>query len=317
MDLAMKTNYTFSDLIKDVFLKEKSPLSADEIWRCAQNMGLDEKIGTTGKTPAATIGARLYTSMKQEGDASPYEQVSSRPAVFVLKECSCAPKSVEVNVETAPAKRAFNERDLHPLLASYVNSNPHFHCKVKTIFHENSNKKMKGVNKWLHPDLVGVYFPFEDFEPEALKLQKSLDVSSIKLYSFEMKIQVDFSNLRECYFQAVSNSSWANEGYLVCLDMDESPEFKNELQRLSSAFGIGVIKLGKEYTEESEIVCPARCTETVDWNTLNRLVEESPDFKNFIRDIMDDISVSKIKSQYDEVKSPDAMQLYLKQKNII
>jgi hypothetical protein len=30
-----------------------------------------------------------------------------------------------------------------------------------------------------------------------------------------MKKELNFSNLRESYFQAVSNSSWANEGYLV------------------------------------------------------------------------------------------------------
>lgn len=33
---------------------------------------------------------------------------------------------------------------------------------------------------------------------------------------------MNFTNLREYYFQAVSNSSWANEGYIVALDIDDA-----------------------------------------------------------------------------------------------
>lgn len=45
-------------------------------------------------------------------------------------------------------------------------------------------------------------------------------------------------------FQAVSNSSWANEGYLVVLQEIDS-EVLSELRRLNQSFGIGVIKLEK------------------------------------------------------------------------
>jgi hypothetical protein len=40
-----------------------------------------------------------------------------------------------------------------------------------------------------------------------------------------MKKNLNFTNLREYYFQAVSNSSWANEGYIVALDIDEDESF--------------------------------------------------------------------------------------------
>ena len=83
-----------------------------------------------------------------------------------------------------------------------------------------------------------------------------------------MKKNIDYSNLRQYFFQAVSNSSWANEGYLVCLKIDEDPNFKNELQRLSNAFGIGIIKLNPESVSESEIICNARYNENIDWDTL-------------------------------------------------
>ena len=177
-----------------------------------------------------------------------------------------APEAEEASEESAEIKKIresdFNERDLHPLLVKYVKDNPHFHCYAKTIYQENSVRKVKGANEWLHPDLVGVYFPFGDYSKETMKLQVSLNINSIKLFSFEMKKHLDYGNLRQCFFQAVSNSSWANEGYLVCLKLNNEPDFLNEIQRLSNAFGIGIIQLNVENINDSEIVCPARYNES-------------------------------------------------------
>lgn len=94
-----------------------------------------------------------------------------------------------------------------------------------------------------------------------------------------MKRDLNFANLRENYFQAVSNLSWANEGYLVTLNIDET----EELRRLTNAFGVGIIKLNAENIEESEILFQARFNETLDWNTINRLSEDNGDFKSFQR----------------------------------
>ena len=51
----------------------------------------------------------------------------------------------------------------------------------------------------------------------------------LKIYSFEMKKYLSIANLREYYFQAVSNSSWANEGYLVALNIDKNDKELMEL----------------------------------------------------------------------------------------
>ena len=50
-------------------------------------------------------------------------------------------------------------------------------------------------------------------------------------------------NYREFFFQAVSNSSWANEGYLVAAEIIQDDELLSELECLSIAFGIGIIQL--------------------------------------------------------------------------
>ncbi|WP_338982612.1 hypothetical protein [Spiroplasma endosymbiont of Eupeodes luniger] len=116
----------------------------------------------------------------------------------------------------------FNERDLHSVVVKFLH-NSAFNISSKTIFHELSSKKVSGKNKWLHPDIVGVHFPFNDFSKKTLKLQKEyLGSLKTKFYSFELKKELSFANLRESYFQAVSNSSWANEGYLVALKISES-----------------------------------------------------------------------------------------------
>ena len=40
---------------------EKKPLTVDEIWAVAEQTGLVPQLQTSGKTPTATLGARLYT----------------------------------------------------------------------------------------------------------------------------------------------------------------------------------------------------------------------------------------------------------------
>lgn len=307
----MDTSYTFSDLIKEVLQKTKMPMSSEEIWEKAIDFNLDKKIGPTGKTPWATIGARIYKNIKENQENSVYIQVSKRPTKFTLRDLNPNLVKPEVIIEVIK-KEKFHERDLHPLLVHYIFSEPYFNCYAKTIFHEKAKKKIKGFNEWLYPDLVGVYFPFNDYRQETIKLQNFLNVSSIKLFAFEMKIQLSFANLRQSFFQAVSNASWANEGYLVCLRVDEDPDFKNELQRLSNAFGIGIIKLNFEIVSQSEVLFPARSKVTIDWDTANRIAEDSPDFLEFISDLTEDIKLAKIKLKYDKVLNEEELAEHIK-----
>lgn len=164
---------------------------------------------------------------------------------------------------------------------------------------------------------MGVHFPFDDFNEKTLGIIKSLNESAVKFYSFEMKKEIDFSNLRESYFQAVSNSSWANEGYLAAVKYSDESEFTDEMQRLNNSFGIGFIKLNTAHIEQSEILLPAKAKEKVDWETVNRLVEENKDFKDFILHVSQDISVSDVRGTYDKVFSDSEYETYLKQKHIL
>ena len=114
--------------------------------------------------------------------------------------------------------------------------------------------------------------------------------------------ELDFSNIRSAFFQTVSNSSWANESYLVAAEISNDSEFLEELKRLSASFGIGIIKLNVEEPDDSNIIYPAKYKTELDWDTINKLLEENPDFKEFISDINACITSNRIyTTAYDKV----------------
>jgi hypothetical protein len=76
-----------------------------------------------------------------------------------------------------------------------------------------------------------------------------------KLWSFEAKLLINRSNVRECFFQAVSNSSWANFGYLVAAEIGGTDTLK-ELRMLFAAHGIGFIKLDVDNPADSQVLIP-------------------------------------------------------------
>lgn len=315
---------TFWDVIEKTIEKVGTPLSAKEIWDKANELGTVGDFSTTGKTPWATIAAYCYTDINNNAENSTVIQTSERPAQFFLRRLAgqIDLQKVQKQKDTEIAKKEkietkkFNERDLHPLLVAYAFGDSHFKANLKTVFHENSSKATKGQNEWLHPDLVGVYFPFRDYKSETLEIQNHLSITSIKLFSFELKVSLNFGNLRQSYFQAVSNSSWANEGYLVTLNIDDDPTFKDEVRRLNNAFGIGIIKLNPENIFESDILFPSRINQEIDWDTVNRLANENSDFNDFLKLITEDCKLGKVKSQYDKVLKMDELTKYIKDKGI-
>lgn len=90
--------------------------------------------------------------------------------------------------------------------------------------------------------MVGVEFnEFQEFATRSL-LKAAETKEYVALYSYELKRTIENDHqLKEYFFQALSNSSWANYGYLVAFDINE--DIMEEMERLNRSFGIGVIKL--------------------------------------------------------------------------
>ena len=121
--------------------------------------------------------------------------------------------------------------------------------------------------------------------------------------------------VREYYFQAVSNSSWANEGYLVAPKITE--EALQQLGKLNASFGIGVIRLNLSDIYQSEIVIPSRDNESLDFGMIDDFVRINPDFDEFIKNIHKTLKTDEPVSQhYDEVLDSEEIADYLLKKQI-
>lgn len=309
----------FTQLAEKVLRETKEPMIPNEIWEKAIELGWNELVSTSGKTPWRSLGARLYVDVRDNPN-SIFEPIGKSPVRFGIKNIT-SKNFIQTGETTAevikPTK--FTERDLHPLLVKFADTFYHFRgAKLKTIFHENSVKQKKGYNKWIHPDLVGVYFSFNDkireYEKVIIEFQNDFSISATKIFSFELKVKINMANLREYYFQAVSNSSWANEGYLVTLKLDD--EVIEEVRRLANSFGIGLIKLDAENIEEGQIIVPAEFRKQVDVDAMDRLASENKDFANFLKNIIDDNKIKKVKSSYDKVLDDSEILKYLTHKGI-
>ena len=171
------------------------------------------------------------------------------------------------------------EADLYPLLAIYLHSQHNVYPK-RIDERVSSNGRGPNGNRWLYPDIVGMEDFGADWTEAVKKCVREYGDKRTRLWSFEVKIILNRSNVREAWFQCVSNSSWANFGYLVASQI--SSDTIKELRMLSAAHGIGVIRLDADNPAESEILIPAKEKTEVDWDTCNRLVEENRDFKSFV-----------------------------------
>lgn len=313
---------TFLELAEEVLKQAKYPLDYKQMWESAKNLGLDKKIGSEGKTPEASLSAQIYVNIRDKSD-SKFCIVSKRPTKFWLKsrknELIGKESELEQKIQESQEKeikskeKGFCEDDLHPLLVNFVANDERFNLYCKTINANTSKNTNKGLNEWIHPDIVGIHFPFEDFDKNTLDLLQNLSNPSYKIYSFELKKFINNANLKECYFQAVSNSSWANEGYLVAYEIKDDDEVQNELARLNASFGIGVIEL-----KSDEIKFEAKSKE-LDIDTLDMLIRKNKDFKEFITNVNKDIQTNDperiAKAKYDKILG-DELEKYLKSKNI-
>lgn len=147
----------------------------------------------------------------------------------------------------------------------------------------SSNKHGSGGNRWLHPDIVALETVDQGWDEAVRSCVRSGNHASIRLWSFEVKKQLTRSNVRESFFQAVSNSSWANLGYLIATGVNSDAE--QELQMLSSLHGIGVLILDQASLFDSQILIPAKERMDADWQSINRIVTENSDFKHYIEQV--------------------------------
>jgi len=185
----------------------------------------------------------------------------------------------EVEIEVV-STNDLTEHELYPILIEYLKSEHNLYCQ-RIDEKRSSNSRGSGGNQWLHPDIVAMQPLDKEWNELVRSCVQQGDGQSVRLWSFEVKKTITGSNIRKSFFQAVSNSSWANEGYLVATSISNSM-VEQELRMLSALHGIGVILLNPENPSESDMTLPARARAEVDWQSVNRIVVENEDFKDYI-----------------------------------
>ena len=212
----------------------------------------------------------------------------------------------------------FDERSLHKLFCSFLRTR---NIYAKTIFHEQSSTRVDSAQKWVHPDIVGVQF--EEFKNDAtLSLLKATEPKeSVHIYSYELKRKIDTDYLlKQYYFQALSNSSWANYGYLVAFEINE--DLEDEMERLNNAFGIGIILM---QANDSKILFPAR-EKQLDYITIEKLNNLNQGFCTFISKLSKVMNASKdytadAKNSFEKIcdkifESDEEQEAFCKEHNI-
>lgn len=184
------------------------------------------------------------------------------------------------DVASIAENKSYSEHDLYPILIEYLKVELELFC-LRIDERRSKNQRGSGGNQWLHPDIVAMEPVDKEWNELVRTCVQQGGGQSVRLWSFEVKKALTSSNIRKSFFQAVSNSSWANEGYLVATSLSSS-RVEQELRMLSALHGIGFILLNPENPSESEILLPARARTDVDWQSVNRILIENEDFKDYI-----------------------------------
>lgn len=235
------------------------------------------------KTPRDTISAQLGSFIRNNDTRVKRVKANSNYYLYYLAKFEQSIKidyfneSANEDLKKATKiKKIYQERDLHKLLSSYLKNK---NIYSKTILHEESKNSKDSNQKWIHPDMIGIEFLnlTSTVNKAFMKILNKADTFKITSYEIKKEINTDYQ-LKECYFQAVSNSSWANYGYLVALEISDS--LKDEMERLNQSFGIGIIEL-KSNPYESKILFQSKFKE-LDFKTIDKLCRVNEKYENFI-----------------------------------
>ncbi|PUD10885.1 COG2958 family protein [Helicobacter pylori] len=296
-------------------LEITGPIKVTEIYHKAKELfekgEITKMFDYGGNTPDRSVSAFIYTALNK-GEELPFLKAQEKPVLIALKSTAKEPVLNMEKISAPSTKIAHNkimhERDLHPFLTYMAINNENLKCYTKTIFHEESSKSPKGMDRWLYPDMVGVRFLHAELSNENLiAFSKKFDTLPVKLVSFELKKEISVHNCRECYFQAISNSS--NEGYLVGRHIDtHNPQLMDLLKRLHASFGIGVIDLRID-ENKSAILLNAKYKEKIDYTVASELSDKNPKFSGFLKSVVDydPNHQHRYKDEFDEVKKKEEL----------
>lgn len=290
---------TYYDAAKKVLEQSDVPMRLNEIWEKSCELGYDKQIEETGKkknsdfqmskTPITSLASSIYTDIKYNPDTTIFVKVG-RGEFFLKSKINSSNQNLINNtneedtddiIVNNSANKKILEEDLHIPLTKYLYS---MKIYSKTINANATDVNLKGKMKWGTPDIIAV--TFKDYiNKSVLKLFNYINLPTTELYAYELKLKLTLGNLTEYYFQALSNSGWANEAWLVAMEINENDiDLMEEIKRLNQSFGVGIIKLNYYNPEDSEILFSAKKRNNLDIDTMHKLCNNKQ-FELFIKDV--------------------------------
>lgn len=302
---------TYYDAAKKVLEQSDVPMKVDEIWEKACELGYDKIIAETlngkmSKTPIASLASVIYVDIKYNPTSTIFTKVGK--GKFLLKNKINSSNQNLINntneedtddiIVNNSANKKILEEDLHIPLTKYLYS---MKIYSKTINANATDINLKGKMKWGTPDIIAV--TFKDYiNKSVLKLFNYINLPTTELYAYELKLKLTLGNLTEYYFQALSNSGWANEAWLVAMEINENDiDLMEEIKRLNQSFGVGIIRLDYNNPEDSEILFSAKKRNDLDIDTMHKLCNNRQ-FQDFIDDV-NEILEAKDKSKNHIISS--------------
>ncbi|GAB2887104.1 COG2958 family protein [Microbulbifer echini] len=260
---------------------------------CAAKLARSDSLNTQSallqQITAEIRASRPRLRLRLQKNYRQIKTLETRPRKFYYSEASATEEitRTESTPKTATrntlALKKHSEAQLYLPLGKYLRAE--FKLRSMRIDERrSSNSKGPKGNRWLFPDIVALEDLTDSWDEEILACASQYADQRTRLWSFEVKCLLNRANSRECFFQALSNSSWANLGYLVAAEIEDSDTLKG-LRLLCAAHGIGLMLLDTENPAESQILIPARERAAIDWDIANRLAEENKDFLAYIKNI--------------------------------
>ncbi len=270
--------------IKEAILK-----SLDDLKVLTNHMGVYNHIISKkyydfgpAKTPPATVSALLGDFIRN-GDTR-IKRVKGKVGTYFYYltkneqniNIDTITEGTERTTQKVEKTKTYEERDLHKLLSSYLKNTGIF---SKTIFHEQSTFNKDNNQIWSHPDMVGIRFLKLQTKASQNFLKAINRIDTFKLSSYEIKREINSdAELKKAFFQAVSNSSWANYAYLVAFEFSDS--LMEEMERLNQSFGIGIIELNANPYQSRVLFQPKY--RDLDFKTIDKLCKINKEFEKFI-----------------------------------
>lgn len=256
------------------------PKDAEHILELLEQKGNLEELKQKGLPGELTRRAGLEKWLKElaQADDSPIELYKEGDLLRFGPREQDAQKSASNRPET----------ELYPILVRFLERKG---IRAVELCAAQAKRGPRGANRWRFPDVVGVSGLDSSLDPTLASLaQRTGWTPQCDVIAYEVKKTLKISNVREAFYECMSNSAWANKRYLVATVIDNAAA--DEFEKLHSQHhDIGLMRLaltkdGTEFDADNSRImfeCPRR---DLNVEALAELCEIWEPLDEFFKDIV-------------------------------